>query len=331
MSYAKQDAFVSVVIVADVPLVGLAKCLVELLANLTTRYSDYEIVVISQGPVEASRDWREEDSLLEDTSCIRWIQLSGHVHPDVAWAAALENAIGDYVVMYDPHRDPLRSIWETVHLCQSGFDIVVGVAPQQKTTAYGVFRPLADSLLTAAGYSLPRNSTTLRCASRRTINAVTRTGRFHHQLYMRIQKTGFPQTTYDYELKNENTQHRTLVAGGRKLIRLLVFNSSVPLRWMSTLGLLGSLAAFIFASYSLAAHFIFGTIVEGWTTTILFMSILFLLQFVMLAFFGEYLGRLLDERSGQADYSVVFEKTSRRMVGGDRVNVASDSVPRAPQ
>ena len=51
-----------------------------------------------------------------------------------------------------------------------------------------------------------------------------------------------------------------------------------------------------------------------------------MMQFIMMAFFGEYLGRLLDDRSEQADYSVVFEKNSAVMVNQDRVNVLSDSL-----
>ncbi|HHC0896821.1 TPA: hypothetical protein ACOSFN_000165 [Escherichia coli] len=55
------------------------------------------------------------------------------------------------------------------------------------------------------------------------------------------------------------------------------------------------------------------------------MSTLFMLQFIMLAFFGEYLSRLLDDRSEQAAYSVVFEKNSAVMINKDRVNVLNDA------
>ena len=51
-----------------------------------------------------------------------------------------------------------------------------------------------------------------------------------------------------------------------------------------------------------------------------------MMQFVMMAFFGEYLGRLLDDRSEQADYSVVFEKNSAVMVNQDRINVLNNAV-----
>ena len=46
----------------------------------------------------------------------------------------------------------------------------------------------------------------------------------------------------------------------------------------------------------------------------------------MMAFFGEYLGRLLDESSAQAEYAVVYERTSEVMVNADRVNVTNTSI-----
>lgn len=81
---------------------------------------------------------------------------------------------------------------------------------------------------------------------------------------------------------------------------------------------------------ALSQTIINGHVVEGWTTTVFFMSVLFMLQFIMLAFFGEYLSRLLDDRSEQAAYSIVFEKNSAVMVNQDRVNVLNDAITVAP-
>ena len=57
---------------------------------------------------------------------------------------------------------------------------------------------------------------------------------------------------------------------------------------------------------------------------ILFTSWLFMIMFVILAFLGEYLGRLLDERNEQSDYKVSFEKTSSVMLNENRENITSD-------
>jgi hypothetical protein len=318
----KSDSFVSVVLVVSRPP---PEAVGRIQRELEARYSDYEIVLIVQGPVLYPAPSGQEISITERFPSVRHIQLATRVHPDIAWAAGLENAIGDFVVLFDHRADPVSSIAGVVNACRDGFDLVMGVADQPQTIPYRMFRALANRLLGAVEYHLPRNATGLRCLSRRAVNAVTHTGRFHHQFYMRIQKTGYPSCTYAYELLEGGSERKKLVGGFRDFIRLLVFNSSRPLRWISMLGFFGSVAAISFAVYSLLIHLVAGHVVEGWTTTILFMSFLFMLLFLMMAFFGEYLGRLLDDRSEHADYSVVFEKNSTVMVNPDRVNVLDES------
>jgi hypothetical protein len=321
----KSDSFVSVVLVVSRLPDESYEAVGRIQRELEARYSDYEIVLIAQGPVHYLAPSGQGISIAERLPSVRHIQLSTRVHTDIAWAAGLENAIGDFVVLFDHRADPVLSIAEVVNACRNGFDLVIGVAAQPQTLPYRMFRALANRLLGAVEYHLPRNATGLRCLSRRAVNAVTHTGRFHHQFYMRIQKTGYPSCTYAYELLEGGSERKKLVGGFRDFVRLLVFNSSRPLRWMSVLGLFGSVAAFSFAAYSVLIHLVAGHVVEGWTTTILFMSLLFMLQFLMMAFFGEYLGRLLDDRSDHADYSVVFEKNSTVMVNPDRVNVLDES------
>jgi polyisoprenyl-phosphate glycosyltransferase len=319
----KSNSFVSIVLVLDKPLHTIKTVLQNIQNKLDSHYSDYEIVIIGKrtGNIFSSQD----EEVLLNIASVRYIQLTQQVHSDVAWAAGMENTIGDFVVLFNPDTDPIKVISECISVCKSGYDVVVGVANQTKSWAYKIIRYMADGILSMIDYSLPQNSTTLRCLSRRAVNSVTSTGRFHHQLSMRIQKTGYSQTIYKYVLLSEQSVFtpRSIIMGVKDLMRLVVFNSSRPLRWMSMMGLTGSLMAFIFAVYSVLIHLLKGYVVQGWTTTILFISAFFMIQFIMMAFFGEYLGRLLDDRSEQADYSIVFEKNSAVMVNQNRVNVLS--------
>ncbi|NDL63134.1 glycosyl transferase family 2 [Acerihabitans arboris] len=320
----KNDSFVSVILNVDQQITGLDETLLQIQRTLDTHYSDYEIVIVAHGPFKISKFSNGAEAILQQIPSVRFIQLSGSVHHDVAWAAGLENAIGDFVVLFDPAADPISAISGIVDMCRSGTDVVVGVAKQPATPAYKLLRLISDRVLQAIDYHLPQHATTLRCISRRAVNSVTSTGRFHHQFYLRIQKTGYPIGIYSYQQRANSATKKTFWGGFRYLVRLMVFNSSRPLRWMSGIGMTGSLAAFIFTVYSVAVNIIRGHTVEGWTTTILFMAFLFMLQFIMLAFFGEYLGRLLDDRSEQADYSIAYEKRSAVMVNQDRVNVLSE-------
>ncbi|WP_380179136.1 glycosyl transferase family 2 [Kalamiella sp. sgz302252] len=319
----KSESFVSIVVVVQTHLQEISKQLAELYVVLDKNYTDYEIVVIAPGMSSTSA--QAEDTLLQHIPGMRIIHLSAAVYIDVALAAGLENAIGDFVVLWNAYADPVSLIPEIVTQCRQGQDVVVGVTNNAKSFPYRLVRKFVNMALQAIEYDLPSNSTGLRCLSRRAVNAVTRVGRFHHQFYLRIQKTGYPAGAFPYTPHTE-VEGMGMINSVRRLLRLMVFNSSRPLRWMSVVGFCGSLAAFVFASYSVLIHLLNGHVVEGWTTTILFMSLLFTLQFIMLAFFGEYLGRLLDESSEQAEYAVVYERNSEVMLNTDRVNVLSDSL-----
>ncbi|RIX48513.1 MAG: glycosyl transferase family 2 [Rhodocyclales bacterium GT-UBC] len=323
----KSESFVSVVFVVDCPTPALQETVIATQGLLDANYADYEIVLIAQGPLTGQNADKLFETLLSICPSIRYIQLATKVHSDIAWAAGLENSIGDFIVLLDHTRDPINILPELVSQCRSGIDILVGVTQQVQPFFYSVFRWCSGALLQAIDYHLPGNATGLRCLSRRAANAVIGSGRFHHQFYMRIQKTGYPSSSFPYRLKEGKYADKSIPQGLRYLIRLLVFNSSKPLRWMSALGFFGSFTAFISASFSLLIHLFNGNIVQGWTTTIFFMSMLFMIQFIMMAFFGEYIGRLLDDRSEQSDYSIVFEKNSAIMVNGDRVNVMASSLP----
>lgn len=322
----KSESFISVVLNTHHLSEELISKLRQIQGLLDDNYSDYEILIVSKGPYRDVPRNSAVDLILKTIPSVRFLQLSGGVHDDVVWAAGLENAIGDFVILFDHLTDPLDVIHRAVEECKAGYDVVVGVSDQPLPCTYRILRDTASRILRAIDYHIPKNSTGLRCLSRRAVNAVTDTGRFHHQFYLRIQKTGYPVSELVYKPVSESQVKKSIMHGFRNLVRLMVFNSSRPLRWMSVIGTIGSSCALLFAIYSIVVNLINGHVVEGWTTTILFMSVLFMLQFIMLAFFGEYLSRLLDDRSEQAAYSVVFEKNSVVMVNQDRVNVLNDAV-----
>lgn len=322
----KDESLVTVGIVVDPPALGLQDMLAGLSWELGSRYSDYEIVVVLQGPSRQAIYRKEYDEVLAAVPCVRLIHLAFPVPPDVARSAILENAIGDFVVLMDPARDPVELIGLAVDECRTGQDVIVGVSSDRMPLSYRLTRAMAKPVLSAIDYQLPANATDFRCVSRRAINAVIGTGRFHHQFALRLQKTGYPSKSMAYRPSAPMPQNGSLPGALRRFIRLLVFNSSKPLRWMAGLGLFGSFIALVFAVFYVAIRLLKHGVVEGWTTTILFMSTQFMLIFVILAFIAEYLGRLLDEQRGSADYSVVVERKSDAMVNEDRLNVHLDPV-----
>ncbi|WP_017221019.1 glycosyltransferase [Moritella dasanensis] len=319
----KQDTFVSVVLVVENQAEILTKFLVKLEPYLREQYSDYEIVIIDQNSTDATESML--DKLLTTYQSIRYLKLAHGVPHDVALAAGIENAIGDFVINMSIEFDAITLVNSFVSEGKNGSDIVIGVSENTTSKLYKLVRHLSEKLIHTIGYTLPANSTGSLCLSRRSVNAITESGRFYCKLHMRMANIGYVVKALSYDLSSKK-EKKKIITGIQETLHHMVFNSTKPLRWMSGLGVIGSIMAFIFSMYTLIINLFNNHVTEGWTTTILFMSILFAILFMMLSFFGEYLARLLNDRSEHKEYNVVFEKNSSVMLDEKRQNVLFSSL-----
>lgn len=320
----KSELFISAVIVADNCVKELRRLIHEVSPYLEERYSDYEIVIIDQKSVDGTEQVMDE--FLSNYQSVRYIRLAQKVSNDVALAAGIENAIGDFVVVLNIDTDRKEFIEQFVDLGKSGTDIVIGTSAKMTSTSYRYLRLLSNRLIQSIGYTLPSNSTGSFCLSRRAVNAITESGRFYCKLHMRMANTGYSIGALEYDISEAKLKRKSVLQGVAETFHHMVFNSTKPLRWMSALGVFGSALALIFSLYTLVINIVNDQVADGWTTTIVFMSLLFMLLFTMLSFFGEYLGRLLDDRSEHKEYNIVFEKNSSVMLNENRHNVLDESI-----
>ena len=318
----KSQSFISLICVLNRDNLHSLERVARVQKTLELHYADYEILLITQKSV-AHQIQKTIGHLLGTVPSLRYLQLASDVSNDVAWSAGLENAIGDFIVLYDLVADPIDIIDQSISKCKSGTDVIVGTCNYKNSFFYNLLRPFAQFLLKLADYDLPRNASTFRCLSRRAANAVMETGNFHHQFFMRIQKSGYPMLALNYV--SAKPVKRSFLTGFRELIRLMVFNSSSPLRLMSVLGFSGSVVGMVFALYSLVIQLLRNDVVEGWTSTFFLISFFSMLQFIILAFISEYIARILEEHGQKSPYSIVYEKLSFVMINADRVNVLKES------
>jgi hypothetical protein len=111
-----------------------------------------------------------------------------------------------------------------------------------------------------------------------------------------------------------------------KAVSLLVFNTTTPLRVINMLALFSSFLALLAAVYSILVRLLKNHVVEGWTTTMLVISGLFFILFLILSFIGEYLVRLITDHGKSRPYNVIFEKHSSVMLDYEKLNIREDSV-----
>ncbi len=318
----KSQTFVSVVSLVDEATANLPETMKALEAHLAERYSDYEMLLVVQKSARFAQG-KNLEAVLSYVPAVRWMQLSTDASTDDAWNAGLENAIGDFIVFFTIGTDPVDLVGKSVELAKEGFDVVIGTSPTKESLAYRLVRPLSDWLLHLTDYRLPQNATDFRCMSRRAANATMKTGHVHQQFALRIQKTGYLFVELPYEAIS--SRKKTFVQGAFAMLRLMVFNSTTPLRLVSVMGFTGAFVALCFSCFSVLMKLFNEGTVSGWASTILIISVFALTQFIIMAFIAEYLARLLCEMGNPAGYAVVFEKTSAVMVNQDRINVWEDS------
>src|SRR5258708_3999570 len=98
------DAFVSVATTLDRVDETTKKFLTTTLGTLKKTYSNYELIIVANGlPDDVVENVAE---LLKKYPCIRIIRLSRNYNQEVATFAAIESAIGDYVIVASAHNDP---------------------------------------------------------------------------------------------------------------------------------------------------------------------------------------------------------------------------------
>jgi hypothetical protein len=95
------------------------------------------------------------------------------------------------------------------------------------------------------------------------------------------------------------------------------------LRFASLLGLVASAANVVYLFYILVVSLIKQRIAEGWITTSLTHTTMFLMLFLILSILSEYIARILDETKEQPLYFVEFETNSTvASPGRNQLNIA---------
>lgn len=327
---SKNDVFVSLVAPLHNAASFVAAFIEEAQALLAENFTNYEIVLVDDASTDDTR--RRIEELLGRYPCMRLLPLSRRMGEEVAIAAGLESAIGDFVVTIDANLDPLGLLPAMVSAAQDGRDLVLGVVSERHDDApvFDVarrgYRLLCRWLLQ---YQPPTGLTAYRVLSRRAVNAVTRFRRRRRYFPAIVAEIGFPFEPYSYEWQKP----RSGVGPPRRLFKsihagasVLLHHSTVPIRGVAVLGLFGSLLSMLAAIYVVLVNIFKNTVAPGWTTLSLQMSGLFFLVFLMLAMIAEYIARMIDETDDRPLYHPLDEKNSSVMLAQPgRTNVLDES------
>jgi glycosyltransferase involved in cell wall biosynthesis len=277
---------------------NLAELHRRLVETLEAAAPSFEIVFVDDGSRDAS--WRLIGELAAQDGRVRGLRFSRNFGHQMAFAAGLDHARGDAVVIMDGDlQDPPEVIPELVARWREGYEVVYAVrSTREGETAFKrLTAKLFYRLLRAiTREEIPLDTGDFRLMGPRALAAFRRLGERHRFTRGLVAWLGFPQTGVEYARAARHAGATKYPF--RKMVRFAVDAitsfSHVPLQLATWLGFVVSALAFAYIVVVIALKFA-GISWPGYTS--LMAAILFLggVQLVMIGLLGEYLGRVYDE------------------------------------
>jgi len=271
----------------------------QVLQALKALGSQVEIVLINDGSKDNTAEVIRQ--LCEQHHEVVGIDLSRNFGKEAALTAGIDAARGEVVVLMDSDgQHPVSLVAEMVQRWREGSDVVYAIRRTRDdqsalhASLTGLFYQLIN---TGNRVKIPAHAGDFRLMDRRVVEALKQLperNRFMKGLYA---WAGFKSTAMEYQpLPRLEGVSRF---GWRSSIGLAVTGvvafSTVPLRFLSLLGLMLALAAFGYGAWVVVEYFFWGIQVSGYATIVVGMMLLSGIQLMGMGILAEYVGRIYEE------------------------------------
>jgi glycosyltransferase involved in cell wall biosynthesis len=275
--------------------------LTKLLENLVgNKLADAGSHVIFVDDGSHDRTWQIIQEASANSQVVHGIKLSRNRGHQNAVLAGLLDAKGDAVISVDADlQDDLNAIKKMVLAHHEGSDIVFGVRKSRDTDTF--FKRLTAegyySLLERFGVEVVFNHADYRLMSRRAIEALREFNEVNLFLRGIIPQLGFPSSIVYYDRAERFAGESKYPL--KKMLALawqgITSFSTVPLRLITALGFLISLASFGITLWALFIRLFSDQAVPGWTSTVVPIYLLGGIQLLCIGIIGEYLAKIYME------------------------------------
>jgi glycosyltransferase involved in cell wall biosynthesis len=318
---------ISIVMPAYNEAVNLHATLTSLTAALEALSERWEVVVVDDGSVDATRHvlepWLAQPG-------VRSLRLSRNFGKEAALSAGLDHAEGELVVMMDADgQHPLELLAPMLAAWRDGADMVCALRQSRheeswlKRVGTRWFYRLANI---GSPIPIPEGAGDFRLLDRRVVDALTalpERNRFMKGLYAWV---GFEARFLPYTPPPRQGGSSSFSLG--RLARLALTGvtafTNFPLRVWSGLGALIALLALGYGAWVVVEHFMDGHPIPGYATLVTGLMFFSGVQLLSIGILGEYIGRVFDEVKQRPIYLISAEAGRGRIVAaGDKARGVS--------
>ena len=297
-----------------VPVYRAERTIDELCERIRNIFDDilrvsFEVILVDDASPDGS--WAKLCELHGQDSRFKIIQLARNFGQHNALMCGFKYAAGEYVItMDDDLQHPPEEIPKLIEAMRQhpDADMVIGAYSSKQ---HSLMRNLGSYVSRWFGHRIFRQNRRLRYSSFRLVRGLT----VKSILQVKIERPRVGQLLLQMSNRVVNTpvNHdprkygRSGYAYGRlikDLIYNIIYNSSLPLQWISYLGLASAVLSFMLAGYYLYRYFFVGITVPGWTTMILLLLFYFGILLLAVGIIGEYLARIIKENRRMPQYVI---------------------------
>ena len=281
----------------------------RLSAAMAGQPEQLQLILVDDGSTDGSARWVAE--LARRDSRVTLLRLSRNFGHQIAITAGMDHADTDAVIIMDADlQDPPEVVPELLAKWREGFEVVYAVRKSRAgeswakkflaASFYRVFHRMAN-------IEVPMDAGDFRLIDRKVVNAMREVRELHRFMRGLTCWVGFRQGAVFYERAARHAGHTKYPVwkSARLAWDALTSFSGTPLRWMTFLGLLVSMAGGL-----LALRIIIGKLmghsetVPGWTSLVTLMLLLSGIQLVSLGLVGQYVSRVYEEAKRRPLYYI---------------------------
>lgn len=304
---AKSRPKISIVIPAFNEEENIPELYKELISSLDKLEEPWEIIFIDDG--SSGNTWNIIQSLHDSDRNVKGIQFSRNFGHQYALFAGLSAARGDAVISMDADlQHPPSIIPDLIREWKKGYKIVNTV--RNDLESLSGFKKVTSNLYYRifsffTGVKIKPGMADFRLLDRKVVNSILQFG--EEGLFLRgiVQWVGYPATSIPFKCReryrgNPKYNLKKMMKFG---IEGVTSFSIIPLRIGIVIGILTSLFSFYLIIDALYSYYN-GITVPGWTTTIILLSFMFGILFILLGLIGEYIGKILVQVRGRPRFIV---------------------------
>lgn len=310
MEQNKEKNFVSAVVYCCNDADKIGSFVQRLDETLDTHFLKYEIVVVNDSSTDESakkvKEYAHTVNQTEKEHTITLLNMSFRQGLEASMNAGLNLTIGDFVFEFDSLNDDyeMSLLMDVYHHSLTGFDIVCARSTRKPRWIAGCYYKLFNR---HAHLQHPIGPETFRLLSRRAINrihSITQSIPYRKAAYancgLSVDSIQYTPTSI---LKRRKYHDSKIVA-----IESLLLYTDVPFRATMALAIFMMVVSMSVGLYAIIYRLLRNP-VEGWTTTIFFMSFGFSGLFIILAMVMRYMQTLVRLNFRKKDY--LFESIEK--------------------